>query len=243
MQSSRTQLLCRKPALSFNIGASSNCWGFSELDSPLDPGVLCPILCLRCSKALFLSLQELAQLSTQFSNNIQDATKAFKKLLTDPAEIDGLPPSALGLAAQTAAANGHESATAESGPWMFTLDMPSYVPVLQHAKNRALREEMYRAYLTRASVGDVDNTPIIEKILALKKEKAQLLGFENHADVSLATKMATLERAQGLLEELRSASWDAALKVSLNPLLNRVGACYYVFPFFQTWPWLHNRTG
>lgn len=91
--------------------------------------------------------------------------------------------------------------------------MPSYVPVLQHSKNRKLREEMYRAYLTRASEGEVDNIPIIEKILVLKKEKAQLLGFENHAEVSLATKMATLDKAKGLLEELRAASWDAAVKV------------------------------
>jgi hypothetical protein len=110
---------------------------------------------------------------------------------------------------------------------MFTLDMPSYVPVLQHSKNRKLREEMYRAYLTRASEGEVDNTPIIEKILVLKKEKAQLLGFENHAEVSLVTKMATLDKAKGLLEELRAASWDAAVKVCI---------CYFLYRFVKDLP-------
>lgn len=76
--------------------------------------------------------QELSKLSTQFSNNVLDATKAFKKLIVDPAEIEGLPPSALGLAAQQAAQDGHEGATVEAGPWLLTLDIPCYQPVLTH---------------------------------------------------------------------------------------------------------------
>lgn len=71
-------------------------------------------------------------------------TQAFKKLLTDPADVAGLPATSLGLAAQQAAREGHEGATAESGPWLVTLDFPSYFPVMTHAKNRALREEVYR---------------------------------------------------------------------------------------------------
>eukprot|EP00955_Chlamydomonas_euryale_P022895 241976-Chlamydomonas_euryale.AAC.1 len=94
--------------------------------------------------------QELTQLSTSYSNNVLDGTKAFKRLVTDAADVDGLPSSALGLAAQQAKAAGHESATPESGPWLFTLDFPSYYPVLTHCKNRALREEMYTAYMARA---------------------------------------------------------------------------------------------
>ncbi len=70
--------------------------------------------------------------------------QAFKKLLTDPADVAGLPATSLGLAAQQAARDGHEGATAESGPWLVTLDFPSYFPVMAHAKNRALREEVYR---------------------------------------------------------------------------------------------------
>ncbi|EFN52299.1 hypothetical protein CHLNCDRAFT_139059 [Chlorella variabilis] len=180
--------------------------------------------------------QELSQLSTKFSNNVLDGTKAYKKLLTDKADVEGLPESALALAAQQAAKEGHEGATPEAGPWLFTLDFPSYFPVMTHAKNRALREEMYRASITRASSGDIDNTPIIEKasgeqragscgraaqqgsitrraavpVLALRQEKAELLGFPNFAEVSMASKMATLETAEQLLEELRGASFEAA---------------------------------
>lgn len=159
--------------------------------------------------------EELSKLSTKFSNNLLDATKAFKKLVTDKAEVDGLPQSALAMAAQQAGADrkdGDEATkpTAEEGPWLFTLDAPSFMPVQSHAKNRALREELYRAFLTRASEGDVDNTPIITQVLKLRKEKAALLGFDNFAELSMASKMATLPKAQELLEELRLASFEAA---------------------------------
>ena len=156
--------------------------------------------------------QELAKLSTKFSNNVLDATKAFKKLVTDKAVVDGLPPTALGLAAQQARQEGHADATPENGPWLLTLDFPCYYPVMTHAKDRALREEMYRAYVTRASKGDSDNTGNIERVLALRKRKAELLGFKSYADLSMASKMATLEEAEKLLEELRAASWDAATR-------------------------------
>eukprot|EP00198_Chlamydomonas_reinhardtii_P004414 XP_001693750.1 oligopeptidase A [Chlamydomonas reinhardtii] len=155
--------------------------------------------------------QELTQLATKFSNNVLDATKAYKKLLTQPEEVAGLPATSLGLAAQTAAREGHAGATAESGPWLITLDFPSYFPVMTHAKNRELREEVYRAYITRASSGDADNGPLIEKILTLRGEKARLLGFSSFADLSMASKMADLSRAEALLEELRAASYGAAL--------------------------------
>ncbi|KAF2600968.1 hypothetical protein F2Q68_00007219 [Brassica cretica] len=107
---------------------------------------------------------------------------------------------------------GNENATADTGPWLITLDAPSYLPVMQHAKNRALREEVYRAYLSRASSGDLDNTAIIDQILKLRLEKAKLLGYSNYAEVSMATKMATVEKADELLEKLRSASWAPAVQ-------------------------------
>ena len=125
-------------------------------------------------------------MSTDFSNNLLDATKAYKKLLTDKADVEGLPESALALAAQQAKGEGHEDATPENGPWLFTLDFPSYFPVMTHAANRSLREEMYRQNITRASSGDSDNTPIIDKILTLRQEKAKLLGFDNFAELSMA---------------------------------------------------------
>lgn len=157
--------------------------------------------------------QELAQLSTKFGNNVLDSTKAFKKLVMSSDEVAGLPASALALAAQQAAKEpGHDKATPEEGPWLFTLDFPSYMPVVTHCKNRVLREELYRAYITRASKGEVDNGPIIEKILGLKREKAQLLGFDTFAELAMQKKMANLDTAEALLEELRSASVTAAKK-------------------------------
>lgn len=156
--------------------------------------------------------QDLSNLSRKFGENVLDATKKFEKLITDKKEIEGLPATALGLAAQTAVSKGHENATAESGPWIITLDAPSYMSVMQHAKNCVLREELYRAYLTRASSGDLDNTPIIDQILKLRLEKAQLLGYKNYAELSMARKMATVAKAEELLEKLRSASWDHAVK-------------------------------
>ncbi|XP_006648170.2 probable cytosolic oligopeptidase A [Oryza brachyantha] len=156
--------------------------------------------------------QELEKLTQKFSENVLDATKKFEKLITEKNEIDGLPATALGLAAQTAVSKGHENASAENGPWIITLDAPSYIAVMQHAQNRALREEVYRAYLTRASSGDLDNTNIISQILKLRLEKAKLLGYKNYAEVSMAQKMATVDRVEELLEKLRAASWDHAVQ-------------------------------
>ncbi|KAG9140890.1 hypothetical protein Leryth_010425 [Lithospermum erythrorhizon] len=156
--------------------------------------------------------QDLAKLSRKFGENVLDSTKKFEKLITDKNDIDGLPATALGLAAQTAVSKGHKDATAENGPWIITLDAPSYMSVMQHAKNRTLREEVYRAFITRASSGDMDNTAIIDQILKLRLEKSKLLGYNNYAEVSMASKMATVDRAEELLEKLRSASWDAAVR-------------------------------
>ena len=169
--------------------------------------------------------KELSALSTEFSNNVLDATKAFEHLCEAKDDVAGLPTSALEQAAQTAKSRGgHENATADEGPWMFTLDAPSYMAVRSHAENRALREKVYRAYLARASqffapfaesaaksekkVGD--NAPLIERILTLRQEKAKLLGYDNFAEVSMAKKMATLETAESLLEDIRAKAKPAA---------------------------------
>jgi oligopeptidase A len=171
--------------------------------------------------------KELSALSTEFSNNVLDATKAFEHLCVDKTDVAGLPKSALEQAAQTAKTRGkHENATAEDGPWMFTLDAPSYMAVRSHAENRALREKVYRAYLARASQffepfastpADAsepkklgDNAPLIERILTLRQEKAALLGYDNFAEVSMAKKMATLATAESLLEDIRAKSFPAA---------------------------------
>ncbi|KAF8377419.1 hypothetical protein HHK36_030796 [Tetracentron sinense] len=183
--------------------------------------------------------QELEKLSLKFGENILDATKKFEKLITDKKDIEGLPVSALGLAAQMAVSKGHENATAENGPWVITLDTPSFFSVMNHACNRSLREEVYRAHVTRASSGDLDNTPIIDQILKLRLEKARLLGYNNYAEVSMAMKMATVDKAEELLEKLRSASWNASVQGGLYYLdtdyapdrVSSIASTIYVFPF------------
>ena len=165
-------------------------------------------------KERFNAIQlELAELSTKFSNHVLDATKAFNLTLTSKDEVEGLPPSLLSLAAQTARAAGEEGATAETGPWRITLDYPSYVPFMEHSTRRDLREKLYKAFISRASSGELDNNSLIERILELRQEKAQLLGFNSYAELSLASKMApNVEAVEKLLEELRRASYDAALQ-------------------------------
>ncbi|MBD6618474.1 M3 family metallopeptidase [Komarekiella sp. 'clone 1'] len=166
------------------------------------------------AKERFNAIQmELAELCTKFSNHILDATKAFSITLTTQEEIDGLPNSLLSLASQAARAAGAENATPENGPWRITLDFPSYGPFMQHSTRRDLREKLYKAYITRASKGDLDNNPLIERILELRQELANLLGFKSFAQLSLASKMApNVEAVEALLEELRRSSYDAAIK-------------------------------
>ncbi|MEA5554607.1 M3 family metallopeptidase [Anabaena cylindrica UHCC 0172] len=156
---------------------------------------------------------QLAELATKFSNHLLDATTAFSLSLTTKAEIEGLPSSLLSLAAQAARAAGEESATPENGPWHITLDFPSYFPFMQHSTRRDLREKLYKAYITRATVGELDNNPLIDIILELRQELAQLIGFQNFAELSIASKMAkNVQAVEKLLEELRQASYDAAVK-------------------------------
>jgi oligopeptidase A len=154
---------------------------------------------------------ELASLSTQFSNHVLDATKAYGLTLRAPEEIAGLPPSLLAFAAQSAREAGESEATPENGPWRITLDFPSFGPFLQHSQRRDLREQVYRAYISRASAGDYDNRNLIEQILKLRQEESKLLGYNTFAEVSLASKMApTVDAVEGLLSNLRKPSYTAA---------------------------------
>ena len=143
----------------------------------------------------------LSELGSTYSNNVLDATMGWSKLITDQAELSGLPESAL------AAAKAQAEAKEQEG-WLLTLDMPSYLPVLTYCDNAALREELYRAYSTRASdqgpnAGKWDNGPVMAETLALRHELAQLLGFDSYADKSLATKMAeNPEQVLGFLSDL-----------------------------------------
>ncbi len=154
----------------------------------------------------------LAELSTKFSNNVIDATKVFKLKLTEPEDITGLPESLLALSAQTARAEGEENATAELGPWLITLDFPSYGPFMKYSSNRILREKVYKALISKASFGQLDNNGIIEEILKIRREQSEILGFSSYAEVSLSRKMASdVEEVEQLLEDLRKVCYPAAI--------------------------------
>lgn len=143
-------------------------------------------------------VSRLSELGSTYSNNVLDATMGWSKLITDPAELAGLPESALDAAREMAKAKEQEG-------WLLTLNMPSYLPVMTYADNRELRYEMYQAFTTRASdqgpnAGKWDNSEVMAETLALRYELAQLLGFNTYADKSLATKMA--ENPQQVLDFL-----------------------------------------
>jgi len=130
----------------------------------------------------------LSELQTQFEEHLMDAIKAWSKQVTDASLLRGMSETALEQAAAKAKARGLDG-------WLLTLDFPSFDAVISYAESRSLREELYTAYATRASdqgpqAGQFDNTPLIEEILRLRHEQAQLLGFPHFAALSLATKMA-----------------------------------------------------
>jgi len=132
-------------------------------------------------KAIKVRMSELA---TSFEQHVLDATRSFELHLTDDAGLAGLPDSVRDAAHQRAEADQKEG-------WLFTLDAPSYIPFMQYAEQRDLRKRMYTAFATRASSGELDNTPVIDELLGLRFEAAVLLGFGNYSAYSLATKMAT----------------------------------------------------
>jgi len=142
-------------------------------------------------KPRFQAIQEeLASLAAKFSENVLDATNAFAEIVTDEAELAGLPADTIAAARAAAEKEGQAG-------WKFTLHMPSYLPVLQYADSARLRARLYRANATRASEftdsgsqPEWDNAPIIKRLLELRREEAQLLGYANAAEVSLVPKMA-----------------------------------------------------
>ncbi|WP_061014924.1 oligopeptidase A [Photobacterium leiognathi] len=145
--------------------------------------------------------KRLSELSSKFSNNVLDATMAWSKVITDVEQLSGLPESVLLAAKANAEAKGEEG-------YLFTLDMPSYQPVMTYCDNRELRAEMYEAFGTRASdrgpnAGEFDNTEVIAEKLKLSHELARMLGFNSYSEKSLATKMAeSTEQVLGFLNDL-----------------------------------------
>lgn len=148
--------------------------------------------------------QRLAELTSVFSNNVLDATQAYRKQVKDKADLSGLPEAAMKAAKQLAANEEVEG-------FVLTLDMPCYLPVMQYCANRHLREELYRAFASRASdvaqSNDWDNSANMEEILSLRQELAQLLKFNNYAEYSVVSKMASsTDEVMAFLEELAQKS-------------------------------------
>ena len=143
----------------------------------------------------------LSELSSTFGNNLLDATHAYSVNITDKSELAGLPDSAIEAAAELAKEQ-------EKQGWLFTLDIPSYLPVMMYCSNAKLREQLYRGFVTRASdqgpnASEFDNSGIMNELLKLRHELAQLLDFNNFAEKSIATKMASsTDEVVGFLENL-----------------------------------------
>jgi len=155
--------------------------------------------------------QKLTELSAKFEENLMDATHGWKKHVTDKELLSGLPESTIAMAEQFAKRDNVDG-------WVFTLDFPSYMPVMSYADNREFREEMYTAFATKASdqgpnAGQWDNTQVMADILKLRHRLANLLGFANHAERSLATKMAqSPEQVMDFLNDLAERSKPIAVK-------------------------------
>lgn len=136
-------------------------------------------------------------LTNDFSQNLLDATNAYELIIKDEKDVEGIPASDL------------ENARQEDGSYKFTLQMPSYIAYMTYGKNPQLREELYKAYTTRAP----ENAAIIDELMQLRQEMAQILGFNNYAELSIAPKMATTtDKVVDFLEELAHASKEQAQK-------------------------------
>lgn len=156
-------------------------------------------------------VEKLSDLTAKFSDHVLDATQAWELCLPDATRLRGLPESSLSLLAALAAQK-------ELSGYRVTLDFPSYLAVMTYAEDRALRQEVYTAYVTRASdqgpqAGQFDNSTILNEILQLRAEEAKILGFENYAQVSLVSKMAgSPEAVMQFLNDLAARTKNGAQK-------------------------------
>jgi oligopeptidase A len=137
---------------------------------------------------------ELSKITTKFGENVLDSTNQFELMITDEANLAGLPEMAIAAARQSAQAKGKEG-------WRFTLQAPSYVALMTYLDDRAIREQVYREFGARATREPMDNRPLLTRILELRSEKAKLLGFRDFADFVLTDRMA--KEGRHALEFLR----------------------------------------
>jgi oligopeptidase A len=165
---------------------------------------------------------ELSRLTTKFAENVLDSTNAFELMITDEAQLEGLPPSAVEAARQNAQAKGREG-------WRFSLQAPSYTPVLTYLNDASVREKLYRAFATRATEPERDNRPILTRVLELRREKSRLLGFADFADFILHDRMAhSGERAVRFLEQLKEKT---------EPFYSKENAALEAFAGRKPEPW------
>ena len=174
--------------------------------------------------------RELSSLSLAFSENVLAETNAYLMHITNEADLAGLPPSAVAAAAQLARSRNLEG-------WAISLQMPSFVPFIQYAENRQLREEIFMAYATRAAKPNAhDNRGVLTRIANLRLERAQLLGYPTHAHFVLEERMAeTPERVNALLNQLLESARPAAENElrQVQQQANEMGADFEIMP----WDW------
>ena len=150
---------------------------------------------------------ELSALSPKFSDNVLNATNKFELHITDPKDVEGIPAGALDAAEFLAKRKGKESG------WMFSLQPSSVMPLLTYCKNRAIREKVQKAYSSRAFKDDFDNQEIIKRTLQLRKERAELLGYKNHAEYVLEDRMAgSVETAREFLDRIYEVAYPKAIE-------------------------------
>lgn len=173
--------------------------------------------------------KELNLLSLQFQQNVLKATNAYKKVVTDESLLVGLPASVKEAAAQLAKEKGEKG-------WLFNLSYPSYAPFMKYADNRDLRKELYIAYNTKAVDGELDNRPIVKKLVNCRLKIAQLLGYEDYASYVLQKRMAeNKENVYDLLGKLLDAYKPTALKevAEVQQYAKEHGADFELMP----WDW------
>ncbi len=146
---------------------------------------------------------ELAELTTRFAQNVLDATNSFEWVVEDEERLAGLPDSAKEAAAEAAKSKGVDG-------WRFTLQAPSSIPLITYLDDATLREEVWRAFHTRATSGDFDNRTLIDRILALRREKAELLSYADFADLVLEDRMARTGNVAGrFVRDIRRKTFNS----------------------------------
>lgn len=174
---------------------------------------------------------ELAQLSLQFGENLLAETNDFLMILDQESDLNGLPKDVIDRAAVTAKQKGHE------GKWAFTLQAPSYIPFMEYADNRALREKMFKAYMTKAFKGnDRDNQEVVKKLAQLRAELANLLGYDSYAKYVLEERMAEKPgKVEDFLKDLLDRAMPKAKEevAELEAFMKELGADHEL----QRWDW------